>query len=191
MRHAARWTHSARAAYAAYPLLMPHAQRSCTDRFTLSLPLINKSPSSRICSSCMRTISASFRISTWGLMASLLTSRFRCIGVRPTGIPFLSRSTEAGRVRSSQKRLGVSGDHAVWDMAEFFVVRRYRRHGIGTQAAAHQVWKRFPGAWEVRVMRSNATAAPFGKRAISSLTGTPVEPTLYENQGELWELFSF
>ena len=45
----------------------------------------------------------------------------------------------------------VSGAETVWDMAEFFVLRGYRRRGIGTQIA-HEVWRRFPGAWEVRVM---------------------------------------
>ena len=38
----------------------------------------------------------------------------------------------------------VSGDHAVWDMAEFFVLRGCRRRGNGTRAA-HEVWRRFPG----------------------------------------------
>jgi GNAT superfamily N-acetyltransferase len=37
-----------------------------------------------------------------------------------------------------------SGNQTVWDMAEFFVIRAYRRRGIGTQIA-HQVWRRFPG----------------------------------------------
>src|SRR5882672_3536388 len=54
----------------------------------------------------------------------------------------------------------VSGNTTVWDMAEFFVIRGYRRRGIGTQIA-HEVWKRFPGAWEVRVMESNIPAYHF------------------------------
>src|SRR5271156_2499431 len=45
----------------------------------------------------------------------------------------------------------ISGEEAVWDMAEFFVVRGYRRHRIGMQVG-HEVWRRFPGRWEVRVM---------------------------------------
>ena len=48
----------------------------------------------------------------------------------------------------------ISGDDTVWDVAEFFVVRRYRRRGIGTEIA-HKIWRRFPGRWEVRVMESN------------------------------------
>src|SRR5271155_5379942 len=46
----------------------------------------------------------------------------------------------------------ISGDETVWDMVEFFVVRAYRRRGIGTEIAC-DIWKRFPGLWEVRVMQ--------------------------------------
>ena len=45
-----------------------------------------------------------------------------------------------------------SSDGMVWDVAEFFILRRYRRTGIGTEVA-RQVWKRFPGRWQVRVNR--------------------------------------
>jgi predicted acetyltransferase len=43
----------------------------------------------------------------------------------------------------------VSGNEAVWDMAEFFVLRGYRRRGIGTQIA-HKVWRRFPRLLDAR-----------------------------------------
>jgi predicted acetyltransferase len=78
----------------------------------------------------------------------------------------------------------------VWDLAEFFVVRGRRRHGIGT-ALAHDVWKRFPGLWEVRVMQANQAALPFWERAISGFTGNTVAPTRLEKGGKLWNLFSF
>src|SRR5271170_936617 len=51
----------------------------------------------------------------------------------------------------------ISGNEMAWDMAEFFIVRRHRRRGAGT-AAAHEVWRRFLGPWEVRVMESNHAA---------------------------------
>jgi predicted acetyltransferase len=51
------------------------------------------------------------------------------------------------------------------DMAEFFVMRRYRRSGIGIQAA-RAVFARFPGAWQVRQMASNPASTVFWKRAI-------------------------
>jgi predicted acetyltransferase len=64
----------------------------------------------------------------------------------------------------------VSGNDTAWDMAEFFVLRGYRRRGIGTQTA-HQLWRQFSGLWEVRVMESNVSACQFWARAISTYTG--------------------
>jgi predicted acetyltransferase len=83
-----------------------------------------------------------------------------------------------------------SGDSAVWDMAEFFILRGYRKHGIGTQVA-HQVWKQFPGRWEVRVMESNLLAFRFWANAISKFTGEAVRSTRIERGSECWQLFSF
>ena len=77
-----------------------------------------------------------------------------------------------------------------WDMAEFFVVRGHRRHGIGTDAA-HAVWRRFPGLWEVRVMESNRKALPFWERAISAFVGKPTPSVSLEKGGRQWRVFSF
>ena len=84
----------------------------------------------------------------------------------------------------------VSGSNAVWDMAEFFVVRGCRGRGVGA-LAAHRVWRRFPGPWEVRVMQRNARARGFWSRAISTFAGEMVQPARLEKNGELWDLFSF
>jgi predicted acetyltransferase len=84
----------------------------------------------------------------------------------------------------------VSSHKAVWDMAEFFVIRGCRRRGIGTQVA-HEVWRRFPGRWEVRVMQSNVTALNFWARAISTFTGEPIHPVPVEKDGHRWQFFPF
>jgi predicted acetyltransferase len=84
----------------------------------------------------------------------------------------------------------VSGDETAWDVAEFFVLRGYRRRGIGTQIA-HEVWRQFPGLWEVRVMESNIVARHFWAHAISMLTGQAVQPVRVEKGGKWWTLFSF
>ncbi|MDQ2710794.1 MAG: GNAT family N-acetyltransferase [Acidobacteriota bacterium] len=84
----------------------------------------------------------------------------------------------------------ISGDQTVWDMAEFFVVRRYRRRGIGTEIA-NEVWRRYPGFWEVRVMDLNRPARHFWKRAISMFTGETSRPVRILKNGEWWHLFSF
>src|SRR3984885_14627860 len=69
----------------------------------------------------------------------------------PNRHPFLIRMDgKLAGLALVQGESGGSGslsENAVRDMAEFFVMRGYRRHGIGTQAA-HQVWRRFPGMWK-------------------------------------------
>jgi len=51
------------------------------------------------------------------------------------------------------------------DMAEFFVMRKYRRHGVGIRAA-RDLFARFPGDWQVRQVATNTPATTFWRRAI-------------------------
>lgn len=51
------------------------------------------------------------------------------------------------------------------DMAEFFVMRKYRRSGVG-RAAASEVIARFPGRWTVRQLLTNPAASAFWRVAI-------------------------
>lgn len=83
-----------------------------------------------------------------------------------------------------------SGNEAVWDMAEFFILRGYRRRGIGTRVA-HEVWKNFAGLWEVRVMQSNVSGRSFWERAIVTFTGTGARAILTEKDGKCWKVFLF
>lgn len=84
----------------------------------------------------------------------------------------------------------ITGDECVWDMAEFFVVRRYRRHGLGT-AAACQIWTRFNGRWEVRVMENNHVAYDFWARAIATALKETISPVHAEVAGRRCYVFSF
>lgn len=84
----------------------------------------------------------------------------------------------------------ISGDAKTWDIAEFFVLPGYRRRGVGT-VTAHQVWRQFPGAWEVRVMESNGAARSFWERAIAAFTGGSVPSVRVEKDGVPWCVFSF
>jgi predicted acetyltransferase len=84
----------------------------------------------------------------------------------------------------------ISNDDSVWDMAEFFVLRGYRRHGIGTKAA-YEIWRSSPGRWEVRVMEVNSAAHGFWECAVGEFTGEPVSSVRVEKDGECWRLFSF
>jgi predicted acetyltransferase len=66
----------------------------------------------------------------------------------------------------------VSGNLTVWDMAD-------------------EVWRRFPGPWEVRVMQSNLSAHHFWECAISAFAGEAPHPVFAEKGGKHWKLYSF
>jgi predicted acetyltransferase len=105
--------------------------------------------------------------------------------------PFLIRTDgELAGLALVKRGSELSDNGSVWDMAEFFVLRGCRRHGIGTYAA-HEVWKRFTGPWEVRVMQSNPSAHLFWKQAISDFTREPAQSVCVEKDGRHGHLFSF
>ena len=56
------------------------------------------------------------------------------------------------------------------DVAEFFILRRYRRLGVGARAAT-QVFDRFRGRWEVRQTASNTAATAFWRKVIGAYCG--------------------
>lgn len=85
---------------------------------------------------------------------------------------------------------GATHDTQSWDMAEFFIVRGYRRKGIGSEAA-RQVWSRFPGAWNIRVMQANTKATSFWRHAIASFVGHDVEPVHIVKDSKPWWVFPF
>lgn len=91
--------------------------------------------------------------------------------IEPSRHPFLIRvdGKLAGFVLVREGS-ALTGDPGVRDIAEFFVLRKYRRHGIGTRAAVC-VFDRFPGAWEVRQIAANAGGRAFWRRTISDYAG--------------------
>jgi predicted acetyltransferase len=52
---------------------------------------------------------------------------------------------------------------------EFFVLRKYRRQGVGS-AAAEQLFDRFPGHWEVATFATNVLAHTFWRSTIDRYT---------------------
>lgn len=77
-----------------------------------------------------------------------------------------------------QSRL--TGDDAVRDMAEFFVMRRHRKHGIGERAASW-LFDRFRGPWEVRERPENHAATAFWRRIIARYTGGHFEDVVWDD----------
>jgi len=57
--------------------------------------------------------------------------------------------------------------------AEFFVMRRYRRSGVGS-AAAQAVFNRLPGPWLVHQVPGNLPAQAFWRRVTAGVAAGPV-----------------
>lgn len=53
----------------------------------------------------------------------------------------------------------------VWEISQFFVLRKYRRRAVGTRAA-ETLFARFPGRWEVAELVWNVAAQRFWRRVI-------------------------
>lgn len=84
----------------------------------------------------------------------------------------------------------ITGDEDVWDMAEFFIARGYRRHGAG-KIVAHEIWRNFPGRWEVRVVEQNRGGLAFWNHAVASFTGAQVAASVRRINNKTWHIFSF
>src|SRR5439155_14301217 len=78
-------------------------------------------------------------------------------------------------------------DPAVLDVAEFYVLPRYRRVGVG-RGAALLLWRRLPGTWTVRVAEGNRAALVFWGGMLASAGATvTVRPS-----GRIsWRVYTF
>ena len=54
-------------------------------------------------------------------------------------------------------------------VTEFFIMRKYRRQGVGKQVAI-EVFRRLPAKWEVRIIEQNSPAQAFWRRVIAEYT---------------------
>ena len=81
--------------------------------------------------------------------------------------PFLVRADGKLAGFALVRRIVVNPD--TYDMGEFFILRKYRRSGIG-RFVARTLFDRFAGAWEVRELPTNAAAQAFWRRIIGDYT---------------------
>jgi len=72
-------------------------------------------------------------------------------------------------------------DHS---MAEFFVLRKYRRGGVGA-AAVGEILRRYPGRWEIAIAARNKPALAFWPRVVGALDCVRGLETL-RMDGPLW-----
>jgi predicted acetyltransferase len=78
----------------------------------------------------------------------------------------------------------------VQDVREFFVIRRFRRNGLG-QRMATLLWNERPGEWLVRVLELNAPAVLFWRAAISNYSRGRHEEEERIVKGRAWRFFKF
>lgn len=60
------------------------------------------------------------------------------------------------------------------ELAEFFVMKAFRRRNIGT-AAATRLFRKYPGAWSLEFDHNNTRASNFWPNVVESVASGPVE----------------
>lgn len=68
-----------------------------------------------------------------------------------------------------------------WLMDDFFVMRKYRRSGVGTMLARY-CFERFRGRWEVAEMPQNTAAQSFWRRVVGEYTGGRFQDLNLDNE---------
>lgn len=84
----------------------------------------------------------------------------------------------------------MSDDPNVHDIAEFFILRRHRRLGIGKRAAV-LAWNHFPGRWIVRAAANNLAAVSFWRGIIAEYSGGTSSESQRQSSQQSWKVFSF
>jgi predicted acetyltransferase len=93
---------------------------------------------------------------------------YRDGGTAREGRPFLFRA--GGKLAGLALVRQIADTPLTFDMGEFFILRKYRRTGLGRHAAC-ALFDLFPGKWEVRELLPNKPAQAFWHRIIDAYTG--------------------
>ncbi|MBD1874622.1 GNAT family N-acetyltransferase [Nodosilinea sp. FACHB-131] len=93
--------------------------------------------------------------------------------------PFLVRvdSKLAGFVLVNQYTYLPGSQYSV---AEFFILRKYRKYGIGRQVAFH-IFDLFCGCWEIHQVHTNSVAQQFWRSVIRAYTENNYAETVMED----------
>jgi predicted acetyltransferase len=76
------------------------------------------------------------------------------------------------------------------DLSEFFILRSYRRNGIG-RCAAFLLWDRVPGRWVVRVSEMNRAGVAFWEGAIGEYAHGAWSEKKHPGKYHMFRVFSF
>lgn len=101
-------------------------------------------------------------------------------GERWAGFSLISERADKSPTRGSGRNVD-----------EFFVLRCFRRQGIG-RSMAHQTFDTFRGFWQVMQIAPNTDATTFWRRAIDAYTGgryTEFRDEGPEGEEQIWQTF--
>ncbi|MGG3280004.1 GNAT family N-acetyltransferase [Paenibacillus solani] len=88
------------------------------------------------------------------------------------------------------RELGTTdNDETIYSMAEFFVMKKYRKNGIG-QYIAVELFNRFQGIWKVAVLESNKPAQKFWRKTIERYTNNRYQVIREEDWDGPIQIFS-
>lgn len=82
------------------------------------------------------------------------------------------------------------GDIGAHDVHEFFIMRKFRRRGVGGNMATF-LWNEHPGEWLVRVLEANAPAVNFWRSEIASYSLGSYREEQRTVNGRPWKFFRF
>lgn len=83
-----------------------------------------------------------------------------------------------------QQESALTGDSDVSDIGEFFVMRKYRRRGVGRQVAT-RLFDMFPSRWEVREVATNVPAQAFWRDVIGEYTGVAMRRASWTTSADM------
>ena len=81
-------------------------------------------------------------------------------------------------------------DSSERSITEFFIMRKYRRQGIGKHIA-YEIFTRLPAVWEIAVIERNKPAQEFWRKVISEYSHEVFQETLLDNDEWKGPVFNF
>ncbi len=99
----------------------------------------------------------------------------------PSRHPFLIRVSGKLAGLALVREIHTADDGPVHAIAEFFVLRKYRRQGVGGEAA-RQLFDRFPGRWRICQEEANRPAQRFWRGVIAAYTGGAYDEEQLESE---------
>ncbi len=86
----------------------------------------------------------------------------------------------ADGVPSAIAAIGIKGDER-YEVCEFYVVPSFRKNSTGMKFA-HMIWKKYPGAWEIKQIKGAEYASEFWRKSITAFEQTAYKEDRYEDR---------